>query len=77
VEKYKIPYTYEVSELLKKNHDVSGHISFRRVYNSIKAKKFYWKSMHNDIINYIVNCSVCIKNKGGITIKARPKIIKT
>jgi hypothetical protein len=64
VEKYKIPYiqiktVYEVSELLKKNHDDSGHISFRRVYNSIKAKKLiYWKSMSNDIINYIANYCV-------------------
>ncbi len=47
------------------------------IFESIKTEHYYWKSLRNDILNYTKNCSISIRNKGGIAIKAIPKGIIT
>lgn len=64
----KIPFEYEMIKILKKNHDDREHIGSLRAYNEIIDEGYYWKSIKNDINNYIHNCVHCIRSKGGISI---------
>ena len=40
-------------------------------------EKFYWKSVKNDCLNYVMKCTYCIRIKSGIPINPKPKIIIT
>ena len=75
--KYKIPYIFEANNLFYTYHDKNGHISVKRVVKEIKNNKFYWKTIHNDCLNYIAKSPICLKMKGGNVIKSIPIQIKT
>jgi len=61
---------------MKMYHDKRGHINSERVILEIKIHKYYWKSIRNDVKNYIKNCAECMRNKIGEPIKLKPiKII--
>ena len=72
IELYKIPYEAEKFSLFDKYHTQKGHLCTRRVYDELINDKYYWKSMRNDIINLINECPTCIREKHGISIKAKP-----
>ena len=72
IELLKVPYEYKAKNILKEYHTNKGHISSKRVVNSIKNAKYYWKSLRNDAINYINNCPICLRKKCGIEIKKSP-----
>ena len=59
-----------------KNHNLKGHINYKRVINEIKESKYIWKSLHSDALNYVKECADCIKSKGGKPIKSMPKKIE-
>lgn len=76
IDLYIIPYEVEKNSLFEKYHNQKGHLYSRRVFNEIRADKIYWKTMRNDIINYINKCPTCIRKKGDVIMKANPgKII--
>ena len=58
-------------------HDNSRHIEYRRVINKIMDDKYYWKSIRNDFLNYVIKCPYCIYIKSGIVMNPEPKIIIT
>ena len=74
-ELYKIPYEGEVIALYEKFHDNNGHLQYKRLYNEIKGAKYIWKTMKNGCLNYVKNCPICIRNKGGKNIKPLPTTI--
>ena len=76
IENLKIPFEGEKYSILEKYHNQKGHLSTRRVYNEIIADKYYWKTMRNDILNYISKCPICVREKKGENIISNPvKII--
>ena len=76
IENFKIPFEGEKYSILEKYHNQKGHLSTRRVYNEIIADKYYWKTMRNDILNYISKCPICVREKKGENIISNPvKII--
>ena len=42
-----------------------------------KGCYFYWKSMRNDVLNYINKCPICIRSKKSMKINPLPKRIIT
>ena len=76
IELYKIPFQSEVFSLFYKNHDLKGHINYKRIINEIKESKYTWKSLRCDALNYVKECADCIKSKGGKPIKSMPKKIE-
>ena len=54
----------EIKKILVENHDskLAGHCGFCKTYQRIK-QRYYWKTMKNDIKNYIRSCKSCQVNK--------------
>lgn len=51
----------EVQNILKEFDPINGRTGYSRMYNKIKLR-FNSKNMHNDIKNYVKNCSSCQVN---------------
>lgn len=51
------------SELIKKNHDASGHSS-KSYLKFFFIASYEWLNMNNGIKNYVITCMACAKSRG-------------
>jgi hypothetical protein len=61
--------------VLSELHDTptTGHSRFTKTYDRVKCY-FFWEGMKHDVLNFVVECDVCQRNKGE-TIKS-PSMLK-
>ncbi|RWR99999.1 pol polyprotein-like protein, partial [Dinothrombium tinctorium] len=58
-----------IPHILASAHDCilsGGHLGIRKTFERIK-NRFYWRTMHNDVIKWVTSCNTCQK------IKPQPK----
>lgn len=65
------PYQTDISEDLEKQKDVlslyhdsilGGHLGFRKTLESIR-RRYWWKGLRKDVMEYVSSCDICQKNK--------------
>ena len=59
----KYPPKAERKQIIANCHN-EAHFMAESTYNALKDE-FYWKKMQDDIINFVNNCKVCLRNNTG------------
>lgn len=67
-----------IDTVLRENHDdpLAGHPGFNRMYNKIR-ENYSWKTIKQDIQNYIKNCKTCQTVKTNFKPNKSPMVITT
>ncbi len=68
----------DIRNILDSHHNTgaAGHPGFTKMYQTLKTK-FYWRSMKNDVLDYVKSCKSCQLNKIDRHPSKQPMIITT